>query len=117
MREIPHSGRRRRIVRRGRKTVANLIDDDDEILVGIERTALTDIHLLDDFVRAGVPSGNEDGVILGGTECTESSVGECATADGAALFQIEIADVVQLVRPVCLLRIVGVIDHCPSNAI
>jgi hypothetical protein len=84
MREIPHPGRRRRVVRRGRKTVADLIDDDDEILVGIERTALTDIDLLHDFVGAGVPGGDEDVVIFGGIERAESSVGERATADGAA---------------------------------
>src|SRR5207249_588848 len=99
------------------KTVADLIDDDDEILVGIERTAFTDIDLLDDLVGAGVPGGNEDGVVFGGTERAESSVGECAPADGAALFQIEIANVVQLVRPAYLLRIVGVVDHCPSNSV
>ena len=113
MREIPHPSRGRRVVWRRRKTVANLIYDDDEIVVGIERAAPTDIHLLHDLVGAGVPGGNEDGVIFGGIERAKSSVGECATADGAALFQLKIADVVQLVRAVPILRIVAVIDHWP----
>src|SRR5437868_4080534 len=98
MREVPHPGRCRRVVWRSGKTAANLIHGNDEIFVGIERVTLADIHLLDDLVGAGVPSGNENGVILGGIKRAVSSVGECAIANGAALFQIEITDVVQLVR-------------------
>ena len=105
--EIPHSSRPRRVVRRGGKTIADLIDDNDEILVGIERAALTDINLLNDLVGAGVPRRDKDGVIVGGIERAEGSVGECATADGAAFFQIEITDVVQLVRAVLVLRVVA----------
>jgi hypothetical protein len=113
MREIPHPGRRRRVVRRGGKTIADLIDDNYEIFVGVERAALTDIHLLDDLVGAGVPGRNKDGVIFGGIERTERRIGEFATADVAAFFQFEITDVVQFVRAVHLLRVVAVIDHCP----
>src|ERR1700730_832684 len=117
MREISHPARRRRVVRRGGKTVADLIYDNDQILLRVERAAVTDIHLLDDLVGAGIPGGNEDGVIPGGAEGAKSSVGEGATADGAAFFQFEIADVVQLVRAVHLLRIVAVIDHrFPPNS-
>src|SRR4051794_11670677 len=61
VREIPHACWCERVVRRGRKTVANLIDDDDEIFFGIKCAAFTYVHLLYDFVRAGVPGGNKDG--------------------------------------------------------
>jgi len=37
--EIQHSGRQRRVVRRGRETAADLVDDDNEILGGVERAA------------------------------------------------------------------------------
>jgi hypothetical protein len=57
MREIPHSRRRRRVVGRGGKTAADLIDDQDEILCGVERTPLADKYLLDDLVCARVPGG------------------------------------------------------------
>src|SRR6266481_5327178 len=88
--EMPHHGRRRRIVRGAGETAANLIDDNDEILVGIERTPFTDIDLLDDLVGARIPGGNEYGVIVGGIEGAKSGVGEFTIADSAALFQIEI---------------------------
>ena len=42
-REVGHAVRRRRVVRRGREAVADLVDDDDEVLVRIERAALADI--------------------------------------------------------------------------
>ena len=115
MREISHAGRRRGVVRRGRTTVANLIDDDDEILVRIERPARTDVNLFDDLVSAGVPGRDENGIVFGRVERAESRVGERAAADGAAFLQLEIADVVQRVRPVDVLRVVAVIDHCPPR--
>jgi hypothetical protein len=113
MREISHAGRRRGVVRRGRTTVANLIDDDDEILVRIERPALANVNLFDDLVRAGVPGRNENGVVFGGIERAESRIVERAAADGTAFLQLEITDVLQLIRPVDFLRVVAVIDHCP----
>ena len=62
VREIAHSSRRRRVVRRGGQPITNLIDDDDEILVRIECVFIADIYLLDDLVSAGVPRGNKNGV-------------------------------------------------------
>src|SRR5450631_1839517 len=99
-------------VRRGGKPTANLIDDDDEILVGIERTALTDIYLLDDLVCAGIPGGDEDGVGFPGIELAEGCVGEVARTYRTAFLQLEIADVIKLVRAVNGLRVVAVVDHC-----
>ena len=112
MREIPHPSRRPRVVRRGGETAADLIDDDDEILGGIECTAVADVNLLNDLVGAGVPGGNEDGVIFGSVERAERSVGELAIADGGTFFQFEMADVIQLVGTMYVLRVVIVIDHC-----
>src|ERR1700722_18289461 len=94
MGKISHPGRWRRIVRRGGKTIADLIDYDDEILAGIEGVALADIYLLHDLVCAGVPSGEEGGIVFPRLEGDESSVGELASANRVAVLQIEITDVV-----------------------
>jgi len=117
MREIPHSSRWRRIVRRGGKTAADLIHDDDEVFGGIERATVADINLLNDLVGARVPGGNKDRIIVAGVERAKSSVGELAIADGAPFFQFETADVVQLVRAMHVLRVVAVIDHFPSHSV
>src|SRR4051794_23457883 len=111
MRKIPHPSRRRRVVRRGGKAVANLVDDDDEILVGIERATLPDIHLLHDLACAGVPGRNEDCVIFGGAERTKTGVSECAAANSAAFFQLQITNIEQLVWAVHFLRVVAISDH------
>src|SRR3984885_4560890 len=94
MGKISHPGRWRRVVRRGGKTIADLINDDDEILAGIEGVALADIYLLHDLVCAGVPGGNEDGIVFRSIELAESSVGELAGAYRVAFLQIDITDVV-----------------------
>ena len=65
MRKISHPGRCRRVVRRGGETAADLIDDEDEILLGIERAALADIDLLHDFAGAGIPGRDQDGIVPG----------------------------------------------------
>ncbi len=98
-------------MRRGGEAVADLIDDDDEILVGIERTATSRVHLLHDFARAGIPSGNEDSVVFCRIERAERGVGELAISNGATFFQSELAEVVELVRAVYILRVVVVVDH------
>jgi hypothetical protein len=98
-------------VRRGGKTTADLIDDDDEILAGIEGVALADIYLLHDFVCAGIPRGDEDGIVFRTIEFAESCVGEVASTNRPAFLQLEIADVVKLVRAVNVLRVVAVVDH------
>ena len=98
-------------MRRTRKAVAELIDDDDEILAGVERSAGAVISLLDDLVCSGVPGWDKDGVIFGGIERAEDRVGKSAAADGPTVLQIQVTDIEQFVRAVYLLRVVTVIDH------
>src|SRR5262245_51798298 len=88
MGKVGHTAGWRRVVRRAGETVADLIDDDDEVGLRIECTPLTDVYLLYDLVGAGVPGGNHDGVVLGGVELAESDVGQAAFPDGTAFFQL-----------------------------
>src|ERR1700730_5434862 len=64
-----------------------------------------------------VPSWEQDGVVLGGIERTESHIGELAVANSTAFLQFEIADFVKGVRAVYLLRIIAVGDHHPLDIV
>ena len=70
-------------MRRGRQTVADLIDDDDEILVGVERPTIANENLLDDLIRSRIPGRNQDRVVLGRVESAECRVGTPAITDRA----------------------------------
>ncbi len=53
---------------------------------------------------------------LGGIEGAKGSICGLAAANGATFFQLEITDVVQLVRAMHRLRVVAVVNHRFQNS-
>jgi hypothetical protein len=92
--------RRRRIARRGRKAVANLIDQNDEIFAWIERPPRADIGLFDDLARARIPGRKQDRIVFLRRQRPEGRIGELQTADRAALLEFEIAEIIGFKGPV-----------------
>ena len=98
-----------------RQAAADLIDGDDEILVGIERgargryTPCSQILCVPEY-QVGIRMA----FVAGAVERAVGRVGELAATDRAAFLQLEIADVVQLIGAVDILRVVAVVDHAAS---
>src|SRR5271169_6790416 len=61
---------------------------------------------------AGIPAGDEDGVVLRRVELAEGSHGELAVRDPAAFGEIEAADADHVVVAVELMTVERVADHC-----
>ena len=61
------------VVRGDRQPVADLVDGDDEVLVGIQRVVRADVGVAPDLVRSGVPGGDEDSVVAGLVELAPTS--------------------------------------------
>jgi hypothetical protein len=87
-----------RVVRRRRQPVADLVDDDDEVLDRIERAAGADVHLLDDFAGARVPGRHQDRIVLGRVDLAVGGDGKLAAAQ-CAFLEVEVADVISSYGP------------------
>ena len=79
------------VVGRRRKSVADLIDDDDEVPIRIEHTLGTDIDPLHHLVRARVPRGYQDRVIARFVECANRGVGKFEVGQDATLVKGKVA--------------------------
>lgn len=88
VREITLTDRRRRVVRRGRESTPDLIRQDDEILVRVQRHLLAhvDFHVL---ARPRVHMWKEDSIVLLVAQFAEGRIGDSAVPQCFALLQFE----------------------------
>ncbi len=104
----PHRVERRLgVVRRAGEPVADLVDENDEIFVGVERAARTEIDKFQDLAAARIPSRKKDRIVLLRRELAESGIGELEISDLAALFKLKIAEIVGFEWSVDLLRVIS----------
>ena len=101
-------------VRRGAEPAADLVDQHDEPLVRVQRAPWPDVRVAHDAVVAGVPGGDQDGVVLGSVQPSERLVRELAASQRAAVLQHQVADVRKLVRAVHFGAVVRVDDDHTS---
>ena len=99
------------IVGRRRESVADLVDDDDEVAIRIEDALGTDVDALHHLVRARVPGGYQDRVIARLVERANRGVGKFEVGQDAALVKRKITKRVQLVRSVDLGCVKRVLDR------
>jgi len=100
-----------RIVWRGRQAVADLVDRDDEVALGVQGVIRSDVCVAEDLVCTRVPGGDQDGVVLRVVQFAEGGHGELAVRDGTALLQIQRSDADQVVLTVQLVAVERVLDH------
>ena len=92
-------------MRRTGKPVADLIDEDDEIFIGIERSARPKIGEFQNFAAARIPSRKKDRIVLLFRKLAEGGIGELKVSDLTALLKLEITEIVGFERAVDLLGI------------
>ena len=97
---------------RGRgQPVADLVDDDDEVLRRVQRVVLADVGLQPGLVGAGEPGGDEDGVVAGLVERADGGHRQLTVLDHAAVFQFQPPDADHLVGAVDVRGVEGVVVH------
>ena len=96
LREARAVERHRGVAGRGRQAVAEHVGDDDEIFSGIERHVGADQPLVLQM-RAGVPAGIDDHIVLGGVELAIGLVGHPGAAQDLPALQRHIAKLKDLI--------------------
>ena len=98
-------GRARRVLESGLRA-PQLVRADDEILVGVERSARAN-QVIDLVVVQREAVHEQDGVVLGGVELAVSDVGHPEILDDPAAFQPKLAQARDLVR-----SLIGPVGGC-----
>ncbi len=103
------------VVRRHRQPAADLVDRDDEVPRRVQGVPLAHVDVAPGLVRAGVPRGDEDGVVLRRRQLAPCGVGQPAVRNRPALLELESADACHVVLAVELGAVERVLDHRVSS--